>query len=151
MECGSCLIPSSFIPTSLSVSIKVLGVLIRVAEICWRKHNDDVDRCHYRFMVSKRSKALSNSTFCSSAPSAMSHSSSSKFYLLSLGPNQVLPCLGLWTQKLISLKEQLVAIKPALSRLPVLCKEQMLHQHPSSFSEWEISLLFFKANSSLIP
>lgn len=90
MEFDSCLIPSWVHSISrFSFNQHFLSFHNWAAEFCWRKYNNHVDWCHYKFMVSNLSKPLSNFTFCWSAPSAASHSSSSKFYLLSQGSHPI--------------------------------------------------------------
>lgn len=110
MESDSCLIPSLVHSISrLSFNQHFLSFHNWAAEFCWRKYNNHVDWCHYKFAVCKLSQPLSNSTFCWSAPSATA--ALPKVSSCPKGPTQLPPCLRLLSQNLSGFKEQLGAIK----------------------------------------
>lgn len=119
------------------------------AEFRWRKYNNHVDWCYYQFMVSKLSKPLSNSIFCWSAPSATSHSSSSKFQLWSQGTYTVTYLLQAFISE-FGFKDQSVrghqacTLSSPHTHKPYRC---LTSTHPL-FSELEDNYLLF---SRLIP
>lgn len=131
MEVDSCLIQSWFTAPSVSASINVSCVLVRssagrdAAAVMWT--GATAAAC---FRARKPTQLHSGPQLPLSLPIGLPKSGSGH-----RSPEQVLLCLGLLTQNLISIKEQLKGIRPVLSQLPVLHRSWMLNQclrHPGA-------------------